>query len=166
MRRSHRARTFEIHPVPLLAFLLMITALFGTLPQSASAEDNQKRARTVATPDPEGPTTHGYSLEEMDLRVKRARIGLITSGAITLVGGLLIGLPFALVTRADDVGGIYAAGFVVVAGIVITVGGIAGMIATGILLRKRKQKRRGLEETFSKRPRRVQWDLARSRVVF
>lgn len=91
--------------------------------------------------------------------VKRARIGLISSGAITFAGGLLIGLPFALV-KTD------APGVFIVAGIVITVGGIAGMIATGILLRKRKQKRRGLEETYYKRPRRVQWDLATSRVVF
>jgi hypothetical protein len=45
------------------------------------------------------------------------------------------------------------------------VGGAAGMIATGILLGVRKRKLR-LQEADYGTPRRVQWDLARSRLVF
>ena len=44
--------------------------------------------------------------------------------------------------------------------------GSVGMIATGILLGVRKRKRRKLHEADYGRPRKVQWDLARSRVVF
>jgi hypothetical protein len=40
------------------------------------------------------------------------------------------------------------------------------MIATGILLGVRKRKRSRLQEADYGRPGRVQWDLARSRVVF
>jgi hypothetical protein len=40
------------------------------------------------------------------------------------------------------------------------------MIATGALLGVRKRKRRRLEEAHYGTPRRVQWDLARSRLVF
>jgi hypothetical protein len=40
------------------------------------------------------------------------------------------------------------------------------MIATGILLGVRKRKLRRLQEAHYGRPRRVQWDLAQSRVVF
>jgi hypothetical protein len=40
------------------------------------------------------------------------------------------------------------------------------MIATGILLGVRKRDRRSLQEARYERPRRVQWDFARSQVVF
>jgi hypothetical protein len=40
------------------------------------------------------------------------------------------------------------------------------MIATGILLGVRKRKRSSLREADYGRPRRVQWDLAGSQVVF
>jgi hypothetical protein len=60
------------------------------------------------------------------------------------------------------------------AGAVLVVGGAAAMIATGILLgvrnrklRERKQRDRdSLWYTHSGTPRRVQWDLAQSRLVF
>jgi hypothetical protein len=42
---------------------------------------------------------------------------------------------------------------------VLMVGGISGMIASGILVRRRKRDRDSLR-------RRVQWDLAQSRLVF
>jgi hypothetical protein len=44
-------------------------------------------------------------------------------------------------------------------GMVLMVGGISGMIASGILVRRRKRDRDSLR-------RRVQWDLAQSRLVF
>jgi hypothetical protein len=52
------------------------------------------------------------------------------------------------------------------AGMVLALGGAAGMIATGILLGVRKGKRRSLQEADYGTPRRVQWDLAQSRLVF
>jgi hypothetical protein len=40
------------------------------------------------------------------------------------------------------------------------------MIVSGILLGKRKRKLRELQEAHYGTPRRVQWDLAQSRLVF
>ena len=40
------------------------------------------------------------------------------------------------------------------------------MIVTGSMLGVRKRERRRLQEAHYERPRRVQWDLAQSRVVF
>ena len=56
MRPSRRVLTFEIHLMPLLVFLVMVTISFRTLPQRARAEDSQKQALNVAAPDPQGAT--------------------------------------------------------------------------------------------------------------
>jgi hypothetical protein len=53
-----------------------------------------------------------------------------------------------------------------ITGAVVMAGGLAGMIAYGVLLRKRKRKLRRLEQAHYGTPRRVRWDLAQSRVVF
>jgi hypothetical protein len=45
-------------------------------------------------------------------------------------------------------------------------GGAVGMIISGALLGVRKRKLRRLQEAHYGAPRRVQWDLARSRLVF
>jgi len=50
-----------------------------------------------------------------------------------------------------------------VIGEILSIGGVAGMIASGILLRRRK---RDLREAHYGAPHRVQWDLAQSRLVF
>jgi len=51
-------------------------------------------------------------------------------------------------------------------GSVLTIGGLVGTIITGRMLAQRKRKLRGLTEARYEGPRRVQWDLARSRFVF
>ena len=92
--------------------------------------------------------------------MRRARIGLICSAAVTATGLLIFGVTWS---NLDDDGSAVAVFF---DGVTVTTAGIAGMIATGILLRKRKQTRRSLEQAYYERPRRVQWDPANSRVVF
>jgi len=52
------------------------------------------------------------------------------------------------------------------AGLALGVGGLAGIIASGILLRRRKRDRDWLRQAHYTTPRRVQWDLAQSRLVF
>ena len=69
---------------------------------------------------PPARTPDGYTLEQMELRVKRARIG----------------------------------------------SGIIAVIATGVLLANRSAERAKLQEANYHSPRRVQWGLARSRLVF
>jgi hypothetical protein len=48
----------------------------------------------------------------------------------------------------------------------LAVGGAAGMIISGAVLGVRKGKLRRLQHAHHGTPRRVQWDLARSRLVF
>jgi len=50
--------------------------------------------------------------------------------------------------------------------LVLGVGGLVGIVASGILLRKRKRDRDSLRYAHIGTPRRVQWDLAQSRLVF
>jgi hypothetical protein len=118
------------------------------------------------------PEDSAYTLEQMELRVKRARLGLgFSVVAMTVVGPLLIGGAVgASLTSCEwggaeecsppGVPGLFAAGGLV------TAGGLAGTIASGVLLRRRKRDRDSLREAHYRRPRRVQWDLAQSRLVF
>ena len=53
-----------------------------------------------------------------------------------------------------------------ITGGVLMAGGAAGMLVSGILLGVRKGQRRKLQEAHYGVRRRVQWDLARSRLVF
>jgi hypothetical protein len=113
------------------------------------------------------PTVHGYTLEEMELRVKRAKIGLGVSAGFMALGFALFFAAAVQTFGCFDpcsypgwVDPIYAMG------LTLGVGGAAGMVVSGILLGKRKRKLRTLEEAYYGRPRRVRWDLAQSRVVF
>jgi hypothetical protein len=115
-------------------------------------------------------TPDGYTLEEMELRVKRAKIGLGVSG-----GALLVGLVMGFVALAnyescflrwecpeypDWVGPVGWTGFT------LAMGGLTGMIVSGVRLPKHKRGRDWLRRAHYGTPRRVQWDLARSRLVF
>jgi len=165
----------------------------AALPQSASAQRGEEGTTSepnLQEPVPEEPalqleldsagvdvtpspprTPDGYTLEEMELRVKRPKIGIgVSAGA--LAAGMAMGLavlgasmcPFVFPADTtcppswvDPVG---------YAGLVLGVGGLAGIIASGILLRKRKRDRDSLRYAHIGTPRRVQWDLAQSRLVF
>jgi len=165
----------------------------AALPQSASAQRGEEGTTSepnLQEPVPEEPalqleldsagvdvtpspprTPDGYTLEEMDVRVRRAGIGVGVSG-LALVAGVAMGLavlgasmcPFVIPADTtcppswvDPVG---------YAGLVLGAGGLAGIIASGILLRKRKRDRDSLRYAHIGTPRRVQWDLAQSRLVF
>jgi len=122
-------------------------------------------AGVEVTPSPPR-TVDGYTLEEMELRVKRAIIGIGSSALAFFVGGILMGSGFigdcgwgggAERERCDRRA---------YAGTALAAGGAVGMIATGILLGVRKRQRRQLRQAHYATPRRVQWNLARSRLVF
>jgi hypothetical protein len=110
-------------------------------------------------------TFDGYTLEEMELRVKRARIGLITSAAVFPVGIALlsVGAANACIVGSDCPGW---ANPVMWTGFALMGAGLYGMIVSGAMMHVRKRKLRELQEAHYRRPRRVQWDLAQSRVVF
>jgi hypothetical protein len=118
-------------------------------------------------------TPDGYTLQYSahlleTVPVGRARKGLIGSGVALGVGGVLFGvsyIDFRILASADSPPPSWQRPVRVTGG-VLMVGGAAGMIATGILLGVRKRKLRRLEQAHYGAPRRVQWDLARSRLVF
>jgi drug/metabolite transporter (DMT)-like permease len=101
------------------------------------------------------PTADGYTLEEIETRVKRAKIGLGVS-VVVMVGGSVL---FLYGAAADDTAA-------AATGLILSLGGTGGTIASGILLRRRKRDRNRLLEAHYGTPRRVQWDLAQSRLLF
>jgi hypothetical protein len=114
-------------------------------------------------------TADGYTLEEMELRVKRARIGLGVSLGVLFVGGVVVVIgSIQCGTRITDPtpGQPDPCDVSVWTGTALSVGGFVGTITSSALLRRRKRDRDRLQEAHYERPRRVQWDLARSRLVF
>jgi hypothetical protein len=93
--------------------------------------------------------------------VRRARIGLLSTTGVFLFGGMLIGIgaPQFNLNTGDGVGLIWS-------GVILVAGGFVGMITAGGILGHRKRKLRELKQAHYGRPRRVQWDLAQSRLVF
>jgi hypothetical protein len=179
-------------------FRLLCVCALAALPQSASAQAGEEGATSepnlqepvpVSEPASEEPalqlkldaagvdvapspprTPDGYTLEEMELRVRRAKIGLGSSFAALAVGGMLFGISYSQfrygVVCTDPCQEVAWAGVVRVTGVTLMAGGFVGMLASGVMLGIRKRGRDSLREAHYGRPRRVQWDLARSRVVF
>jgi hypothetical protein len=171
-----------------IGFMFVLAGLVA-LPLNVSAqaesEDSLSSWQVEAKPTPEEPalqlklddtgvgvvpspwrTPDGYTLEEMELRVKRAKIGLGVSGGVLGAGMVL--LVAGLSGCTEIVGGTCAdwadpVGFAG-AGIALA-GGIAIYAALGIWVH-RKRKLRRLEQAHYGAPRRVQWDPAQSRLVF
>jgi len=116
-----------------------------------------KRGEYVAP----GPTRTAdeYTLEEMELRVKRARRWLLSSTGVLVLGGMIMGL--ALIPDEE-----YGSAAVALGGIALVSAGSLGMIISGVRLAKHKRDLLRLRQAHYRKPRRVQWDLAQSRLVF
>lgn len=134
-------------------------------PEEPALQIELTHAGVEVVPSPP-PTVDGYTLEEMELRVRRATIGIGSSALAFFVGGILV---------ASGLGGACSWGGGAerekcdrraYAGTALAAGGAVGMIATGILLGVRKRKLSKVQEARYEGPHRVQWDLARSRLVF
>jgi len=114
-------------------------------------------------------TADGYTLEEMELRVRRAKIGLGISGGLGVLGLALVGGWVACSNRKPAGAGEFFPSEcdpLLFAGFSMTLIGPVGMITSGAILGVRKRKLRELQQAHYGRPRRVQWDLAQSRLVF
>lgn len=103
--------------------------------------------------------------------MKRARIALISSGIF--IGGGFVFFVAGWVEEDSCAG--YAPSDcepspegvpLIITGGVLMTAGLAGVIASAVLRRKREGERRRLWDASYETPRRVQWDLARSRLVF
>jgi len=174
--------------------LAMVLAGLVALPLSGTAQDAEEDATPEpsaeepapsAEPAPEEPALQlklddagvevapSYrAFKEMDRRVKRARIGLgVSIVAMTVVGPPLIVAGTAASLGSCEWGGTEdcspsEAPGLIAAGALVTVGGIGGTIASGVLLRRGKRDRDRFREAHYGRLHRVQWDLTRSRLVF
>jgi len=119
------------------------------------------------------------TVELMELRVKRARIGVITTGAAAAVGFVLFGVGASsacgleLGAPSEEVSCRGWGNAVMFTGAALGWVGILGLPTSGGIMAHRKRKlrkhKRELWESPHSHhgtPRRVQWDLARSRLVF
>jgi hypothetical protein len=122
----------------------------------------------VVQPPPRTPD--GYTLEEIEARIKRAKIGLgVSAGIYALAMGLAIGgIACANNAPTDDFisvvpGRCYG---LYLSGGFIGMGGLIGMIISGVRLAKNKRNRDWLRRAQYGRRQPIQWSLARSERVF
>ena len=114
--------------------------------------------------------------EYLKAPIRRARIGL--AGSVIAFGGgvAMMGVGFANIEWGSNIvcfdpcpqTPAWATSLAVI-GPLLAIGGLAGMIVSGKTLVWRKKQLRwytGASESRCQTPRRVQWDLARSRLVF
>jgi hypothetical protein len=171
----------------LAALPLSVSAQTGE--EATTAEPNLEEPAASSEPAPEEPalqlrlddagvevvpspprTTDGYTLGEMDVRVRRAQIGVGVS-VFAFVAGVNMGfvamanfescfLAWECPEYPDWVGPVGWTGFT------LAMGGLTGMITSGVLLRNSRHGRDWLRPAHHGTPRRVQWDLAQSRLVF
>ncbi|MGB5372688.1 MAG: hypothetical protein WBN15_02815 [Polyangiales bacterium] len=162
--------------------LIFATVLVGleALPKSVSAEVVESAttsepalqlksdsAGVEVVPSPP-PTARGDTLEEMDVRVRRARIGLLSTTGVTVIGVALFGAGMARYNSSEDLNDLLTrrnAGLAI-SGMAVMISGGVGMIASGIVLGLSKSKRRTLKESRHEDSRRARWDLETSRLVF
>jgi hypothetical protein len=152
--------------------------------EGATSEQNLQEPSPPTEPAPEEPalqlklddagvgvtaspprTADGYTLHEMELRVKRAKIGLFSTTGVAVVGAVLFGAGAARARSSQDLDAL-SEGPLLISGMSLMISGAVGMIASGIVLGLSKAELRSLQEADYGTPRRVQWDLARSRLVF
>lgn len=152
---------------PQLALLLIPKHLQERLPEDRHAVSKPESKFSLEYQEQKSPAVH-----EMELRVRRARIGLGVSGIAYFAGasmGLAAFMGFFSACFLSDPLEPCAPDWVAPlgwTGVALAAGGLAGMIASGVLLHKRKRDRDSLRQARYGGPRRVQWDLARSQFVF
>jgi hypothetical protein len=140
--------------------LAMVLAGLAALPLSAGAQTGQEGTDSepnLHEPAPEEPalqlkldaagveavpsqprTVDEYTLEEIELRIRRARIGLLSTTGVLVVGAALSLVGAATSSSSSNV----YEDPLVVTGLSILVGGTVGMIASGIVLGVRNRELR------------------------
>jgi hypothetical protein len=170
-------------------FTLLLVVLVGSV-RSASAQAGEKGEtpepnleEPVSSPAPETEAPNidtlsqraiehyeiQYGKPRMEVRVKGARTGLAVSAGVGVLSIALSGGWIACVNRKPssptdlfppECNALLGAGFV------LGLASAVGMITSGAILGVRKRKLRELQQAQGTTPRRVQWDLGRSRLVF
>ena len=142
-------------------------------PEKPALELKLDGAGVEVAPTEDWTVWRPFTPEESDAhrRVTRARTGLAVSGGALGAGILFFGLSYAFSYGfcteeeecehpATSTPGLFYAGLVMMAG------GAAGTIVCGSVYGVRKRKVREMQQAHFRIQRRVQWDLARSRLVF
>ena len=156
----------------------------GTLPESPQVSDEDRLGDFYPEPAPEEPALQlklddagvevvpsGYVEMKLRQRASKARTWLIATGVLTAIG-----VPLLVVGATYDRRQPPSEGFdfdldftgvalATVGGIMVFVG-VFGMAVSGGTLGASKRKLRRLQQAHYEGPRRVQWDLAQSRLVF
>jgi hypothetical protein len=121
---------------------------------------------------------HRPTFDEMELRVKRARIGVFASTGVLGLSTVFIVVgaatnPCFLPTPEEEASCRDWSGVLLFTGMGLVWAGIVGLIVSGGIMahRKRKLRERKREEFWLRQarygtPRRAQWDVAGSRLVF
>jgi len=150
--------------------LATMLAVLATLPQSASAqvgqedaspESNLQEPASSSEPASEEPvleieltpidiqvvprlprTVDGYTFEQMELRVKRAKIGIGVSAAASIVGVAMVGKAVSgwSESLSQPGGTTESEARIGYTGAALLAGGVVGMIVSGALLHVRKRK--------------------------
>jgi hypothetical protein len=126
-------------------------------------------AAGVATLAPSPPwKADVYTFEELKLRKRRAAFGLIVPSAMTVAG--VVPLVLGMKGQCTDDFGIVdndSCRRLRTAGLVLTISGVLGLfVGTGVVVHRARAVRRRAEEVHYWTPRRVQWDVERSLLVF
>ena len=112
----------------------------------------------------------GYTMSEVDQRIRRARIGLFASTGAFVAGlALVVGGVTQCETESgtDSISCNRAGTGLLGAGYPLFLGGVVGMITTGAMLGVRNRKKRELERRIRNlTQRRLRWDVTSSRFVF
>jgi hypothetical protein len=163
----------EESPTALIATstVMGVGGLGGTIASGVLLRRRKRELRSLEQAHYGIPTRtrRGYTLEEAELRLKRARIGLGVSAGISVLGVALL-IPGIVGECRPAPDGTHSTtprcDPLTITGATFIMAGVVGMITTGFLSLRRKRERDSLREAHYGRPRRVQWDLARSRLVF
>ena len=134
----------------------------GKLQKQRPGHRSEHRAATPTRDEEPEPVLNPYAK-----KVRNAKVGIGVSAAAAFVGGVMAvsgtgpGIDFSEGSSSSSGGDV-----VVWVGTAVAAAGAVSMIATGILLRKRKRELRDYEEKNRIGSRRVQWDPYSSRLVF
>ena len=180
---------YSIGRISLLAGLLALPLGASAQADAEQGASRLERWHPEAFVDPEKPvlqldlhatdvevalseprTVDGYTLEDMNARVERTRIGVAVSTVVFVAGAAMAGaggvtgicFTFGGGTCPPD----RVTGALIGLGSALAAVGLAGAIASGVMLARRKRERTRLTEAGDRKPARVQWDPAQSRFVF
>ena len=164
----------------LVRGMLVVVLMSGTFLDGVDAQDNIVTEPPGGAPAP-APTAvpaksyNEYKREELERGARRSRNALIGLSAATIVGTAMLfpGLAnqcYAVYnpsTVSDEIRCTSAGKALVGIGSPLFVGGVTGVLITGIMFGVRKGKLRRLNDRMAyEKSRAVRWDPASSRFVF